>query len=390
VPYKHSLILVIFLLPFVLYSCSDSPTSIGKDLLGQDGLNVLSLNSTTDSTYQKSSFYKITLPLAASDRLLLGKHANTESSILIRFVFTFADSIRQDILNNSINVSSAFIEFIKNYQFGDSTAAFDYQGFNISTYWSVKFDADSLSSLVYDPNNVIQNTDIVDSLYRIHLSNQLALDWLTANADTNTPPDEGLYIQPTSNSDKAVGFYAVSVNNINQIPLLKIVVNKSGSFSNDTLTYIPGADICIVQGPLPVIGNEDIAVQGGVVVRSKIYFDLSKIPPNSRINSAKITLQVDSTQTIGALPLVLNLFIFKDSTTNVLDSTLLYQIPLNGNIYSGSILKYVQKWIRGNNEGMMITTSGELSILDLTTLSGSGAVDISKRPKLEVVYTNKN
>ena len=88
-------------------SCSDSPSSLGADLLSQDLINILELDSAKDSLFQSSSTYKKVIALSNADRLLLGKKDNVEAGILLKFLIFFADSIKQQIINNELTVLSA-------------------------------------------------------------------------------------------------------------------------------------------------------------------------------------------------------------------------------------------------------------------------------------------
>ena len=88
----------------LLLSCNDSPTDLGSNLLNQDGVQITRFDSSVDSMYQTSSSYKIVKSLTSSSWLLLGKAENITSHILMKFVFSQPDSIKQDIVDDNISI----------------------------------------------------------------------------------------------------------------------------------------------------------------------------------------------------------------------------------------------------------------------------------------------
>lgn len=381
-------ILIVFI-SINFYSCSESPTSIGSDILKQDYITVKTVDSNTDSLNQTSDYFKRPLPLATSNRILLGKYANVESSVLMRFYFSFPDSLAQDLINNNVNVTSARVELIKNYLFGNANSFLDYTVHKVNTPWLTGFDADSLAGLNYDAADVSSgHSALNDSAYSFALDNQLVQDWLKAAADTNVADDNGILIQPASNSEKALGFYALSITSTVGIPELIVVLNKPGVYSADTLIYIPTSDISVVTGSVP--NTTDMVIQGGLVINSKLYFDVSSIPQKAVINLAQLTLTADSNQTIGSLPSTVNSYFLTDSTINAIDSVRSVQLTLSNNLYTGDISSYVKDWInKKNNKGMLLNNPNELGVLDMTVIKGSTSADPTVRPKLKIVYTIK-
>ncbi len=381
-------ILIVFI-SFNFYSCSDSPTSIGSDLLSQDYISVKTIDSNTDSLNQMSGYFKRTLPLATSNRILLGKYSNVESSILMRFYFSFSDSLAQDFINDNVNVTSARVELIKNYLYGNANSYLDYTVHKVNSPWLTGFNADSLAGLNYDAADISSgHSALNDSSYSFALDNQFVQDMLKAAADTNIADENGIFIQPTTNSEKALGFYALSVNSTVGIPELIVVLNKPGVYSADTLVYIPTSDISVVTGSVP--NTTDMIIQGGLVINSKLYFDVSSVPQKAVINLAQLTLTADSNQTVGNLPSVIGSYFLNDSTTYAIDTARAVSLTLSNNKYTGDISPFVRDWInKKENQGMLLNNPNELGVLDLTAIKGSNASDPAVRPKLKIVYTIK-
>ncbi len=371
-------------------SCSDSPSSIGSNLLSQDLINVLQLDSAKDSLFQSSSVSKKVIALSNANRLLLGKKANLEAGILIKFLIYFADSTKQQLLNNEITVTSAKIEFTKNYSFGDSAAQIDYNVHKINSSWSTGFTSDSLSLLSFDANDVSFNKTFSDTINSFYFDNQIALSWLKANADTSLPAVNGLYIKPSANSQKIIGFQALSVEDV-PIPSLKIVMEKTGVYI-DTVSFFPSIDLSVVSGSLPDVGAENIGIQSGLNSEARLFFDLSSLPESIVVNYAQLTLTLDTLKTLTGSSYTNSLRVnyLTDSVSLLIDSSFALFLDRDQNTFKGSVTSYIQRaLVEKSNQGLLVAASDKLNGVEIFAIKGSGAINFEERPKLQIIYTSK-
>lgn len=371
-------------------SCSDSPSSIGSNLLSQDLINVLQLDSVKDSLFQSSSVSKKVIALSNANRLLLGKKANVEAGILIKFLIYFADSTKQQLLNNEITVTSAKIEFTRNYTFGDSAAQIDYNVYKINSSWSTGFTSDSLSLLSFDANDVSFSKTFSDTINSFYFDNQIALSWLKANADTNLPAVNGLYIKPTANSEKIIGFQALSVEDV-PIPALKIVIQKAEVYT-DTVSFFPSIDISVVSGSLPDVGTENFGIQSGLNSEARLFFDLSSLPEGIVVNYAQLTLTIDTLKTVTGSSYTNSLRVnyLTDSVSLLIDSSFALFLDREQNTFKGSVTSYIQRaLVENNNQGLLVAASDKLNGVEIFAIKGSNAINFDERPKLQIIYTSK-
>lgn len=371
-------------------SCSDSPSSIGSNLLSQDLINVLQLDSAKDSLFQSSSVSKKVIALSNANRLLLGKKANVEAGILIKFLIYFADSTKQQLLNNEITVTSAKIEFTKNYTFGDSAAQIDYNVYKINSSWSTGFTSDSLSLLSFDANDVSFSKTFSDTINSFYFDNQIALSWLKANADTNLAAVNGLYIKPSANSEKIIGFQALSVEDV-PIPALKIVIQK-GEVYTDTVRFFPSIDISVVSGSLPDVGTENFGIQSGLNSEARLFFDLSSLPEGIVVNYAQLTLTIDTLKTVTGSSYTNSLRVnyLTDSVSLLIDSSFALFLDREQNTFKGSVTSYIQRaLVENNNQGLLVAASDKLNGVEIFAIKGSNAINFDERPKLQIIYTSK-
>ena len=312
--------------------------------------------------------------------------------MLLRFNFIIPDSIKADLLTNSLQVTSATVQLYRSYIYGDSTSTLNYTVGSIkaSTPWATSFSFDSLSGIQSDPVTLISTSES-DTLYQFSFDPQLAAAWLNNFAAGGTP-DNGIEVIP-QNDTKIVGFYALSSVTTVQIPNLRVVLSKPNVYSNDTLNFTTTADVSVVSGNIPVQNQpENIYVQSSVELESRIQFDLSKVPQHAIINYAELQLTIDTTQSIFGSPFTdqLTAGFITDSTH--IDSLSTNFVTLNrvGSLYKGNITSYVQNWLSTKiNEGIQIRSASYYDGLELWTLKSSNAADRSVRPRLKIIYTNK-
>jgi hypothetical protein len=382
------------LITLTLISCSEDPSAIGSAFLSKDLINLDSLDSYKDTLPQYSYSYKHVIPLAYSSSLLLGQKGDNIATTLLAFNFVIPDTIKADLLTNSLQVTSASVQLTKFYTYGDSVAGtIDYTVHSISasTPWATEFTIDSLSKIQYDAEDVSSGKSFTDTLYQFNLKTKVALDWLTNYAKSATP-DNGLIVIP-QNSTKIVGFYALTSSTDVSVPYLTVVLSKPGVYSNDTLKFTTTADVSVISGNIPQNQNENIYVQSSVELESFLRFDLSKVPPHAIINYAELQLTIDTTQSLFGSPFTtdqLLAYYITDSTR--IDSTLTNEIPLSrsGSLYKGNVTSYVQNWLSSKiNEGIQIKANTYGTGLELWALKGSSASDPAKRPRLKIIYTNK-
>jgi hypothetical protein len=335
---------------------------------------------------QSSSYAKYTIPITGSaSSLLIGKAANVSGSYLAEFSISLADTIETDILDGAAVVTYAGISLYPNYFFSDSTRSMDFTVNRISYDWTAAgVDADSINALGLIKADLSSNRIFSDSLVTFNLDKSYVLNILKYASDSTLGIDHGIYFNPTSNSQKVVGFNPSTTT-------LQVVIVKSGDYI-DTLSFLTGRESSIVSGTLPVVSSEDILVRAGLVINSRLLFNVSAIPPNTLINYANLTLTLDTVATIvGSNYLnTLTVLLLTDSSARAFDSTQTITLSRSGNTFQGNIAAYVQSWIdKGVNEGLLIQVTSQIDGLELFAIKGSNAASRALRPRLQITYTGK-
>ena len=380
---------------FIFSSCSDAPRDFNSSLLGPDQVNILSVNSFNGNYNQNSTSFKTVVPTGASNELLLGKYEGQEASILIQFAFYLPDSLKNDLNSGAITITDGWVEFVRTYMFGDSTKSMDFSAHKITTPWtSYGFTSDSLdpakSSFTYDNADISSQRDVIsDSINSFHLTTQYLTDAL--KNFVNGTPGYGMYLKPTTGSQKVIGYQAVSSGSFTQ-PALKIVINKAGVYT-DTLGFDGYGDVSVLDGELPTVDPGEIVMQSSLVGQSRIAFDVSSIPSEAVINKARLILNVDTLKTKFGTSYspVIAVFNIADSAAKNIDSSFSgATLSPYDTTYEGNITGFVQKWVTSKqNQGIILSPQDGLKGMETFVFKGSNATEPWKRPRLEILYTIK-
>lgn len=376
-------------------SCSDSPTSVGENIIpDSDKITFAKYDTYTEDTPQSAYYYKEKLQLGSSAGTMLGKNSYAEYSIMYKFWIAFDDSVLTKIYNNQIVINWVKMNMIKTYSLGDKSSNFDFSVHQVRKAWTEEgFNEDTLATLPYDNSDVSFNRSVSDSLVSFNIKPQVVTDWLKVRKDTNLARNYGLLLKPTSGTNRVVGFDAIYTDGSAKNIAITFEIQRIAGNTKDTFTVAPFWDVHTSVGKNPVSANH-LFVQGSSGIRSVLSFDFSKIPKNIILNKAILDLTVDPSLTTDGTPASDSLYVqlFADSTTKKLTSDSMYYAYLKrtGNVYNGDIAWMVQKWINGEaNQGIKIALPDEEYSASRIAFYSSKHSNKALRPRLTLIYTIK-
>ncbi|HQJ45864.1 MAG TPA: hypothetical protein PK195_04425, partial [Ignavibacteriaceae bacterium] len=289
-----------------------------------------------------------------------------------------------------INVIDSYVTLIKNYSFGNANGSFDYNVFKVNEFWSSSnFTSDDFASLSVD--NVDLSSDRTtsnDTVYTFHLSNELASSWLKNYADTTLADNYGILLSPTENTQKVLGFTAYNISDID-VPILRVVVQKPGAYVDTLIGYIT-LDVSAIIGSVPDVGSENLAIQSSLASEVQLNFDFNALPKDVAINSAKLTLTIDTLQSKYGSDFEnsLSVFLIADSTKDSLNKNYAYKLTRKGNTFSGDITNIIRAFNNNvDNQGILVKSTQEFWGLEIFSIKGSNASNIADRPRLEIIYS---
>lgn len=392
-------LLLIPILSIFFISCNEDPTSTGANLLPEDGkIQFKQFDSQEISIPQSSATFNADVDLDQSYTLLLGKNSYAESVMLLNFPSLFTDSMITHYKNNQFKIRKTWMEMMPVYKLGGESQTFDFNVHQIRSGWSsTGFDKDSLALLNYDAANVSFDKNITDSLITFKINNSVVDEMLKYQSDPATGSKSyGLYFKPTSNCERIIGFNSYDGYLDGEfLPVLKIEYELKTT-TVDTIMVSPLVDIHVVTGSFPN-QNQFIYLQGGMVLRGFLSFDLSSLPKDIIVNSAKLELSVDTLKSFNGTPASDSIEVkaLKDSVAKTFtsDSLIVSVLKKTNNLFSGEITWLIQRWLSSTNadinQGMQLSLADEVRSASRIVLHGSRSSDLLKRPRLKIVYMQK-
>jgi len=392
--FHYVFILLLFAVITFFLSCNDEPSSVGIEILESDFIIVKTFDSSVDTIEQNSSFFRRVVPLGSSAWVLVGKYQTSSqtlaSSALLKFIFSLPDSIEEAITKDSINVLDSWIILTNSYVYGDTLATMNFTTHQINSSWnSNTFTVEDLPSLQYNPDDASSDFSASDTLYSFHLDESLVYSWMQNSVDTSLAKNYGIYLQPTSASNKIIGFQALTVTS-SQAAKFFVVIEKPGVYV-DTINGLISADVSAVAGSEPDLPSGLIAAQSSVTINSKLNFDVGVLPVGLVINKAELILTSDSVNSVYGSSYNNSLLVFfLNSNDSIKTEGNPITLSYKNNQFSGDITGFVRSWVSKNeNFGMLIQTGNQSLGTDLFALKGSNYSEIVERPRIIITYTVK-
>jgi hypothetical protein len=367
---------ILLTLVFIL-GCTKDPNSIGKELLGPNDQLITDVSS---DTAVASSSYSIT-SANNSTSLLVGKANNIEARMLLQFGTFPVDT------NIANSIISAKIKMIPNYSFKDTVGIMAFTIHKMLKSWSeYSFTTDSLLADSYETvpvNTHSLNVNSKDTLTEFSLNTNLVAECLKGNAGY------GIILIPDLNSNMIFSFNTYYYSSISDgRPALEIVYRTSSDTIDQTLTLRTTQDATIFSGTRPNSTSSLFYVQGGLICRGRLNFDVSHIPKGAAITQAYLDLKSDTNASSFGSYIDYKIFvqeIFSNDSIPTLSGTT-DQGTLVGDSFTIDVRNIVQKWIGKNNYGVAIRSYNEFTQVERFAIYGVTA-DADKRPRLRIQYT---
>ncbi len=382
--------LLLLFLSILFLSCTDEPSSLGITQIESDFIIVKTFDSSIDTIVQNSNYLKRVVPLGNSDWILVGRYQDIKASTLMKFVFGLPDTLREDVLDDSINVTDAWIDLRNRYVYTDTLAAMNFSVHKVNSLWSpLAFTIDSLPNLDYDVTDISSEFSIDDTSYSFDIDESLVLSWMKNSSDINVEENFGIYLEPTMSSTKVIGFQALTPIS-SQAAKLTVVIEKPGVYI-DTISGFIAADVSLVDAPVPTLPSGIMGVQSGVTIKSRLSFDIDALPLGIVINKAELILTSDTINSIRGSSSNNSLLVYYLRSADSLNSEgSPVFLSLSNNKFSGDITTFVRTWVsRKQNYGLLIQPGNQLNGLDLFALKASDFSENAERPRLRVTYTIK-
>lgn len=385
----------------VVSSCNDQPSPLGSDLI-TDTLRTVVITSDTTRLLDSAYAGNIVIPIsnggdkANTNIFLVGNTPTAKATTFIRFDLvpdSVATLTEQEIISASLKLHPL------RYAFGDTIGnQLSFDVVHINKVWAPSITKDTLAGTNFFGDKVasfsesIVFKDTVPPLF-INLSDKATIHrWIFTDS-----LKYGLALVPLSGSQVIRQFSTVGIGQLERATTsIELVYKRTGSTSVDTV-YVQSAYInTIIESNTP-LPEKKLVVQGGVVSRSRLLFDISSIPPLATIHRAELALTWDSASSAfgnSGVPTTVSLrFATGDSLTSADAAYAIGTRKANSTAYVfPNIGTALERWLRGTkNYGLILHTEAgpEIRQLDRMVFYGLRDIDAAKRPRLTIVYSVK-
>jgi hypothetical protein len=383
-----------------LASCNDLPTELGYSLV-DDTVSIALITSNDTNLISSHENYLHKLKIFNSGATYIGRAGNLKANTFYRFGGI------PDSMPNLNNIQSAeLIMYPRKYTFGDTNSnTLSFNIYEINNLWTNEFTMDSLDNnpgflgtkILGSYSKTITTVDSNLAAISMDIDKDLIFKWLKMQSDTNTAKlNYGIALIPNSNSNVIRQFSAQQIGDANAIAYLKV------KYLNDSLkldSLIMDASIefsCITK---PTYLKDEIQMQGGTGLRSKIYFDLTMLPDLAAIHKSELQFTLDKSGIEKgniAQDTAISLCIFSETDTlqeNPLRTFIGNIDRTTGKMVCQSISSGLETWMRGVKKGYLVAgyygINTEHKRLDKYTFYGSKDSDPSKRPYLKLIYSKR-
>jgi len=394
---RYSFLVCIALLLFS--GCNDQPSPIGSDFI-TDTLTTVVISSDTTSLLDSSYSGQVKVALTnGGDRgnvaiFLVGQTSDIKSTTFVRFG-TVHDSIAN--LTEQEIVSAALKLLPLDYAYGDTQSnALSFRVHRIKNLWGPSATTDTLLAGDFFGEQFgsfsgnIPYSDTIPPVM-IPFTNTGDLHrWLFTDS-----AKYGLALVPDAGSSLVRRFATIDAAQADQqVTSIELVYKRTGSDHNDTV-LVPAAFINTFVESLIPLRQDRMTVQGGVVYRTHLFFDVSMIPALAVIHRAELVLTLDPSAskngTVDEEPDLIARFAV-DSTLTTSDGSFATGVRQIGtdNYTFPNIAPAVERWLRtGTNYGLILHSESarELPELNNMVFYGLNDPDPSKRPRLVIVYS---
>ncbi|MFP4367992.1 MAG: hypothetical protein ACOC2K_02550 [Bacteroidota bacterium] len=391
----------------LFFGCNEAPTELGSSLI-TDTVAVYPLSSSEHKLITRSDPFFAKPQSANVGVIYQGKYKDLNTLTLITFQGSLPDTL-SGLTPDEIR-SVELLLYPMNYRYGDTNSpVFNYSLLEPTGNWSVETDWEEARNLI---NGDIYKTldglpelssDTTEQIIEINtaLFKQRLIRWLndekryadatTEERDTITRDNNGLLLLASENTNVVQRYYSQGIGKSGRPqPTLRFIVDRGAG--PDTIVTPSSIDMTLADSDTPP--ENSFYVQGLVRYQTRLYFDLSMIPPEAGIHQAMLQIHYDTENSFFSnqgIDSTLRAEFYADDEETTLSNYYLGGLKQGTMIYEfPSITSAAQSWIRNGGKGYLrFMYNGVIDDYepDKLVIHGPDGEDPEKRPSLRIIYS---
>lgn len=403
--------ILFFVIAVFISSCEENPTEVGKkiieentfgDVIGRDTLDSYSDNISVKS----KSFIGPELSFNYNSTNYAGRivdqYTESKASLVMMLISYLSDTTYVTALKNgSVIVESARFVILPKSTIGNEDDYWDIDVHPLTSVWNgssgiKKTDMDTLCD-----NSINMKTGPIeklnDSLYTFPVDKQIMTEWLYTRADDSLEYKyKGVVFTPKSGTKKMLGFNS---SDSVYMPRIEVFVRKTAGADLDTVVFYPkfeDAMMHVVTYGQSSFDIQNIVLQGGIPIRSYLFFDyLKQLPEDIIINKAVLELTIDTLKAFKTNNKIEAVYVsaLSDSLdiSKISESSSSSELTREKNKFIGNITSIIDGQNYSKiNFGFLLSVEDEIGNISRDMIYSESNPDPEKRPKLTIYYTKKN
>ena len=367
------------LFSILLFSCVKKPHDVGKDLISSDEYYSIKDTVITNPIIEN---YKFTTPFGTSGTMVFGKNDSLEAISIFNFSYLINDSLK------NVKIDSVELTFISNYNYNISSGKSEFEIYEMPSSWiASSITGDSIKNINFvNKLGIISDTVSNLKMFKAAIDTNIIRKLISSAVDSTKPKFYGFAIKSKISTK---GFFGFNSFQSYFPPTIKIKFSKNNK--NDSLIFGSGASTFGVIEKIPSLPNQNnLIIQAGVNLRSKIIFDLKNIPSTAIINKATLELELSKKQIGNGTFDSLVVTLVRGNSAK--DSLFLFPLYLfkqtaDSLSYMANLSLYAQSWVIDStkNLGFVIRANAENASLNKHEF----ILQNNSKPKLKITYSQK-
>lgn len=394
---KQFILGVLFFLPLFIVSCSDVPGPIGSDLVSDQGVEKGML---IDSTHSKNNTVVVHSPLGTTATFLLGRNSEAEALALLKFI-PANSALKDRLAAGKIVIDTALVTLTRTYKLGAEPTSFNFQGFRILNDWnSTTINYDTLVNKVqYGSQNIVSSYGGTDTAStRFFLNKSMVLDWMNAAVnDSFATKNYGFLLTPPAGANTILGFEGLTDLYTNP-PALRIAYHDADSTADSPRFFVVNTDADAhtlrLLDSTRYASSENIVLQNGIIRDARIWFDYNALPSNIIIHHCELILtKKDTLYQYTESPNYVSdvrAYYLSDSTGMSVNVNYTSKFSVTDDKFTADVTSIVSTFVAaGQHINIGLFSSNRYLGANGLVFYGSNAADLSKRPKLKIIYSRR-
>ena len=379
---------------------NDLPGPVGSEFV-TDTLLLTSLSSETSPLITSTLNGRAHIPIG-NGNFFIGRTTDLEMFSFVRFTMpidSFPDIQERDIISCTLTMAPVL------YGYGNiQTGRLAFRAVQVLQPWNRFATQDTLAQLqrqgqIYGTRSLLSYNGVgilqsSQAVIQLPFDRTLATQWLAMTDSAQKAQQYGLAFFADPSSSVISSFFG-NINEEGTTPPIIEIRFRRPADTIDRLRRLVGFQQASFSRPLQSFTQNGLIMQGASGLRSKIFFDVSRIPPLAIVHRADIFLTPDSLRSnTGTEKIPVSIVARVAADTSFIgsnffsDRQVIARDEITGR-YTANITQLIQRWSFGRTNNGLILSLNDIDENSQATrlVLFDRTADSTRRPLLRLLYS---